>query len=119
MEWSEAPFLFASLNRSIYRVANTGGPASQVTSVDLARGENAHYFPSFLPDGDHFLYAVRSYETANSGIFAGSLRDPSVKVKVVSAFSNGMFVLRPKAALGTFCIAGMANCWPSLSMLRS
>ena len=102
--WNEdGTILFASINRSIYRVSDSGGSPSRVTTVDLNRGENAHYFPSFLPDGEHFLYAIRSYEVANNGIFAGSLRDPLVKVKVASVFSNATFI-PPSAGRGGYLL---------------
>jgi eukaryotic-like serine/threonine-protein kinase len=42
----------------IYRVAANGGSAAPVTTLDPAAGEIEHYWPSFLPDGVHFLYSV-------------------------------------------------------------
>jgi len=42
----------------LYRVSATGGPATAATALDSARGEAAHRFPSFLPDGRHFLYVT-------------------------------------------------------------
>ncbi len=57
----------------IYRVLAAGGVPAAVTSLDVSRQETAHRFPSFLPDGDHFLYVVQSGNDANNGIWVGSL----------------------------------------------
>ncbi|HEV8132810.1 MAG TPA: protein kinase, partial [Acidobacteriota bacterium] len=48
---------------SLYRVSAAGGAASAVTKVNESRGERAHRFPCFLPDGRHFLYI----DTASRG----------------------------------------------------
>jgi Tol biopolymer transport system component len=42
----------------LFRVASAGGEATPVTT--LARGEDAHRWPHFLPDGQHFLYSAVS-----------------------------------------------------------
>jgi hypothetical protein len=39
-----------------------------LTTLDTARGETAHRFPSFLPDGRHFVYLRESGRPENSGI---------------------------------------------------
>jgi len=57
----------------IMRVAATGGPALPLTVLDSSRGEIAHTFPSFLPDGQHFIYLRTSDQQENSGIYLGSL----------------------------------------------
>jgi len=42
----------------LMRVHASGGTPEAVTRVDSTRGEVAHRFPCFLPDGRHFTYAV-------------------------------------------------------------
>lgn len=56
----------------IRRVSAAGGVAADVTAVDRSRRENSHSFPSFLPDGKHFLY-LRGTGPALGGIYVGSL----------------------------------------------
>lgn len=57
----------------VHRVAASGGAASPVTEVDRAR-EFGHYWPVFLPDGRHFLYAVASaIDRQQNGIYVGQL----------------------------------------------
>jgi len=73
--WSkDGVILFGSRGGSgpLRRVSAAGGVATDVTAIDRTRGENAHSFPSFLPDGEHFLY-LRATGPATGGIYAGSL----------------------------------------------
>jgi Tol biopolymer transport system component len=84
--------LFSSFpTRALYRISIEGGPPVSVTKLDASAKEDAHYWPSFLPDGDHYLYSIRSGDTANTGIYAGSLKDPGLKTRVVTAASNGVY----------------------------
>src|SRR5712691_93819 len=50
------------------------------TSLDAARGEVAHAFPVFLPDGRHFLYFAASSRPGESSIRVGSLDSSTSKV---------------------------------------
>jgi Tol biopolymer transport system component len=56
----------------IHRVAASGGTASPVTEIDRAR-EVGHFWPTFLPDGRHFLYNVGSAVDRKHGVFVGQL----------------------------------------------
>jgi len=56
----------------IWRVSASGGTASAVTQVDTSTGEFYHTWPTFLPDGRHFLY-FRSGPPETQGIYTGSL----------------------------------------------
>ncbi|MGE5347345.1 MAG: protein kinase, partial [Acidithiobacillales bacterium] len=38
------------------RVSAAGGSVTRLTKLDASRHETAHRYPSFLPDGRHFLY---------------------------------------------------------------
>jgi Tol biopolymer transport system component len=42
----------------LMRVPASGGEPQLATTLDTARGESAHRFPSFLSDGRHFLYVA-------------------------------------------------------------
>jgi Tol biopolymer transport system component len=58
---------------ALMRVPAAGGTCSPLTTLDPSRGENYHSFPSFLPDGRHFLYHRMSSAPQNAGIYVGSL----------------------------------------------
>jgi serine/threonine protein kinase/Tol biopolymer transport system component len=57
----------------LFRVPATGGTPTPVTSLDSAKKENGHRFPAFLPDGDHFVYAVLPGHDGRFEIYAGSV----------------------------------------------
>jgi Tol biopolymer transport system component len=74
----------------LLRVSAGGGEATPVTTLDAARHETAHRFPSFLPDGDHFLYVALPPGPNGWDTFVGSLKSKSVK-KVLTAGSAAVF----------------------------
>jgi Tol biopolymer transport system component len=79
--WSrDGVILFApDANQSIHRIASSGGTAAPVTRVSPDAGENSHRQPEFLPDGRHFLFAVRGDATAGtSARHGGSIRIASL-----------------------------------------
>jgi eukaryotic-like serine/threonine-protein kinase len=65
--------IFGQGDGGLMRIPADGGSASPLTTLDSSRGEFQHVFPSFLPDGRHFLYLRVSSDLANSGIYIGSL----------------------------------------------
>jgi serine/threonine protein kinase/Tol biopolymer transport system component len=62
------------------RVNAAGGNPEAVTELDSARGEMAHIFPSFLPDGKHYLFRFIGRES--DGIYAGSLDSKDRKLLI-------------------------------------
>ena len=58
---SQHSILFAALTQPFMSlVAEGGGPPSVVLKADASRQERSVRFPSFLPDGRHFLYLASS-----------------------------------------------------------
>jgi eukaryotic-like serine/threonine-protein kinase len=64
------------------RVSAIGGVPSPATTLDPSRGERAHRWPQFLPDG-RFLYFSLNRQRENNGIFVGSL-DSKETTRVMS-----------------------------------
>ena len=91
--WRDADeILFTPYGGSVvHRVAARGGAASPVTSLDLARGENGHYWPVALPGGTKFLYFVRSSQPANNGIYLAHTDGARPPVRLVTSLSSGIF----------------------------
>ena len=86
----------------LWRVSAAGGAATAVTQVDLSKGEFVHTWPTFLPDGKHFLY-FRSGPPDVEGMYVGSLdvdaanqsRQRILATGVPAVFANGhLFFLR-------------------------
>jgi len=72
------------------RVAASGGARTMLTTLDASRQETAHWWPSFLPDGDHFLYYARSARSEETGVYVRSLASQT-SARVLSVDSNAVF----------------------------
>ena len=77
-------------NSPIYRVPADGGVPTAVTSLDPTRQETGHSFPSFLPDGNHFLYVVKSRIEENNGIWVGSL-ESKVSKRILATLTSAQY----------------------------
>jgi len=85
--WSQqGVILFGSLAGGIFKVPASGGLPVAVTTPDASRGESAHRFPSFLPDGRRFLYLVFPSNT----IWVGSIDSKDTK-RLVAAESQAEY----------------------------
>ena len=72
--WNQSgTILFSGFGQGLSRVPENGGNARPVTMLDESRGELAHTFPVFLPDGRRFLYLVIKRGADSSELFQGSL----------------------------------------------
>jgi serine/threonine protein kinase/Tol biopolymer transport system component len=91
---SEGVILFANQQVSgLTRVNADGSGLREVTVLDKAAGETSHRWPSFLPDGRHFVYAIRgggvSGQEFRQGVYIGSL-DGTVRKRLVPELSNAV-----------------------------
>ena len=86
----------------LWRVSQAGSAATALTQVDTSKGEFHHTWPTFLPDGKHFLY-FRSGPPDVEGTYVGSLdvdagnqsRQRILAGDVPTAYANGcIFFLR-------------------------
>ncbi|MDA2927732.1 hypothetical protein MYX78_10980, partial [Acidobacteria bacterium AH-259-G07] len=71
-------------------VSAAGGEAKPLTELDESRGETAHRWPGFLPDGRHFFYLALSSQPENRGIYLASL-DSKEKKRLLSANLNAAY----------------------------
>jgi Tol biopolymer transport system component len=55
----------------IYGIPASGGEARPITELDIKRGDTSHRFPTFLPDGRHFLFFVQG--ASESNVLVGSI----------------------------------------------
>jgi Tol biopolymer transport system component len=72
----------STYNGGLLLVPANGGPARQWTAPDHSRGELAHWWPQFLPDGDHIVYTAYSSPIERSRIVVRSLKSGSEKTLV-------------------------------------
>jgi serine/threonine protein kinase len=58
----------------LLRVSAVSGETSPATDLDTTRKETAHGFPSFLPDGRHYLFVAISSDPQNrTAVYVGDL----------------------------------------------
>jgi Tol biopolymer transport system component len=81
--WSRAGvILFGQALVGLLRISSMGGEVTQVTTLDRSRRETIHRYPTFLPDGRHFLYSIYSGQMEVRGVYLGSL-DGAVKQRLL------------------------------------
>ena len=83
--WSaEGVILFApNTITGLQRVPASGGIPTPATSLDVGQ-EIGHRWPQFLPDSRRFLYFVQASQGKDQGVYAGSLDDANLKVRLVN-----------------------------------
>lgn len=87
----------ANLTTPIYRAPASGGAPAAVTTLDR---QSSHRFPSFLPDGRHFLfYAQGTPDTA--GIYVGALDEPVTR-RLTAADAAGVYLPDVPGRAGAF-----------------
>ncbi len=58
---------------SLSRVSADGGAVTAATVLAPERGESRHRFPSFLPDGSHFLFFAGAATEDRRGVYVASI----------------------------------------------
>ena len=70
---AENLILFGSGTGPIMSVPASSGEPKPATKLDAARKQSSHRFPTFLPDGRHFLYSALPAKNGKFDVFVGSL----------------------------------------------
>src|SRR5262249_16532692 len=82
--WSRTGvILFGQVRFGLKGISATGGEVTQVTTIDETGQELSHRYPTFLPDGRHFLYSIQSRMKETRGVYLGSLDDGSLKMQLL------------------------------------
>ena len=81
----------------IFRVSASGGEPTPVTTLDNQRkGESTHRYPSFLPDGNRFLFVRAGHAAALeddvNSLWVGSL-DGTEPFELMHSVSNAAFAM--------------------------
>ena len=74
------------LTSPIFRTSASGGPATPVTTLDPKQQDISHRWPSFLPDGKHFVYTSRG-----RGVFVASLDSTEAPRRLLEESSNAIY----------------------------
>ncbi len=109
----------------LHQVPDGGGTPTAITSLDATRQETGHVWPSFLPDGKHFLYLSNAPQRINRSVLIGSLgsssttRLPSVHSRAVYG-SPGILLFAIDTALmaQAFDLENFALTGPPMSVAQ-
>lgn len=80
-----------ALGGPLFRVSSAGGTPEPVTRQDESRGELSHNWPSFLPDGRHFLFLSLNAKPPATQLWIGSL-DSDQRTPLLEDVSNTVYV---------------------------
>jgi Tol biopolymer transport system component len=90
--WSPAGVIvFQPIYRDspLLRVSDQGGRAEPVTTLDIKQDDVSHRWPSFLPDGRHFLYFGVSVNDGRRGVYVGSLDELTPPTRPIFLSDSG------------------------------
>ncbi len=99
--WSTDNVILFGSGRGLVRLSAEGGAAEAVTTVEAP--ETGHYWPSFLPDGQRFVYLAWSEDAASRVVLMGTPGSKE-KTRLMTAESNvvsvpGFLVFHREATL--------------------
>ncbi|HSW50300.1 MAG TPA: hypothetical protein VLH09_09010, partial [Bryobacteraceae bacterium] len=101
--WSRDGVILFRSPEGLSRVPASGGVPQQVTQRNEARKESGHFMPQFLPDGNRFLYFIRSADSNTQGIYAGSLDRPGERLRLLAA-NHPAYYVPPRAGRPGFLL---------------
>ena len=90
--WSpNGTILVSTYSGPLLKVRSTGGTPVVASVLDRTRQDEVHSFPQFLPDGERFLFYIRSTAPDRAGIYLQSLDSMDAR-RVLRAESRFMIV---------------------------
>jgi Tol biopolymer transport system component len=87
--WSADGTILFGTSKGLFRISAEGGPAVALTTAGA--GEVGHFWPSFMPDGQRYLYLSWSSKVEERAIVAGAL-DSKATTRVMPVESRAAFV---------------------------
>ena len=92
--WGSDGSILVGGSRTVLRIPASGGTLAPVTTT--APGDIAHDYPSFLPDGRHFIYQ-RRIQGEGIGVYLGNVdsRPPENTGRLVATLSSAVYAPVP------------------------
>ena len=88
---SEGLIVFSpNLSQPLYSVPANGGLAKPLTQLDASRQEVTHRWPTFLPDGKHYIFFVRAAASSATGEYLGALGSDQ-HTQIISSATNAAY----------------------------
>ncbi len=89
--WNEDDVIvFGGLISSLHQVEAAGGEPIPLGGLDVL-GAAAHFWPQFLPDGEHFLFLAVAPGALERGIYVGSLESGTTPSHIVQTDSMARY----------------------------
>jgi Tol biopolymer transport system component/predicted Ser/Thr protein kinase len=91
--WNDDNTIILALDgdQGVNRISASGGPLTKITNVDARLRETRHMWPSFLPDGKHFLFLADADASEDHALHVGSLDGKEPDKRILPAISNAMY----------------------------
>jgi serine/threonine protein kinase len=74
---AKGTILYSTIDGAIHRVSSLGGDSSIVLSPDTHAGEQALLWPTFLPDGEHFIFLALGENFRPRGVYVAAIGSQS------------------------------------------
>ncbi len=87
---SEGQIIFSIFGFGLRRVSASGGTPLPLTTLNVSRSEGLHLWPQVLPGGG-FLVFVQSNRPENTGVYAGSLARPDLRVHLLTTDTKAVY----------------------------
>jgi Tol biopolymer transport system component len=88
--WGSRDVILFSSNNVLYRVLAVGGEPTPAIPPDQAKKDTEYVGPSFLPDGNHYLFVALSANASESGLYLGSL-DSNERTRLLDIDSRAVY----------------------------
>ena len=88
---------------TLVKISSTTGRVEALTTLDTARGETAHYWPQFLPDGRHIAVQIRSTNPKHQGVFITALDAPQERRPLLAELTTAPVRERPRPVRAREC----------------
>ena len=86
--WNRDNVIIFGSTSGLFRVPGDGGTPQSITTLEGT--ETGHFWPSFLPDGRHFLYTAWSADASARAVYAGEL-GAKERTRILDAESNAVY----------------------------
>ncbi|MEM7417878.1 MAG: protein kinase [Gemmatimonadota bacterium] len=90
--WGGDGSMLVGTDEGIMRVMAAGGEAPRpVTTIDEGAGETSHRFPTFLDDGERFVYSAVESRPGGAGVYLTDV-DGSERTRILESANNVSFL---------------------------
>lgn len=86
--WNDQGVIVFGTSKGIFRVPAEGGTPEAITTLDA--NQAGHYWPAFLPDGQHFLYSAWSNDASLRAVHVGALGSKDT-TRILAVESNAIY----------------------------